>query len=312
MSRLRQLVAGELSPEAYSRLTGFAVVALVAIVVTGGAVRLTGSGLGCPDWPTCQEGRIVPPVALHPMVEFVNRLFTGVVSAAIAGAVLGAHRRRPRRTDLVVLAWGLVAGVVAQIILGRFTVTFDLWPPLVMAHFLLSMAMIADAVVLHERAGGPAPAADRRVVGPTRWLVGWAAVVVFTGTVVTAAGPHGGDERARRLAVPLTEAARVHGISVLILCAILAVAVIRARRAGAGPLTRRLAVLAGVVAAQAGVGWTQWFLGVPALLVGIHLLGAALVWVATLRVALAVSTPGVAPAPGVPGTPPAVAAGTLR
>ncbi|HVF15087.1 MAG TPA: COX15/CtaA family protein [Acidimicrobiales bacterium] len=153
-----------LSPAAYQRVTLVALVALAFIVVSGAAVRLTGSGLGCPDWPTCADGRVVAPLEFHPMVEFVNRAVTGLVSLGVILAVLGSLRRQPRRRDLTRLSLGLVAGVIGQIILGRFTVTFELRPGFVMAHFLLSMVLLANAVVLHHHAGRPP--------GPTRPAVG--------------------------------------------------------------------------------------------------------------------------------------------
>ena len=145
-----------LSPWAYRRITLIALLALAFIIVTGGAVRITGSGLGCPDWPTCADGRIVAEQSFHPMVEFVNRVITGIVSLAVILAVLGSLVRRPRRPDLIVLSLGLVLGIVAQIVLGGETVKHDLAPPYVMAHFLLSLLIVWDAVVLHHRAGGPA------------------------------------------------------------------------------------------------------------------------------------------------------------
>ncbi len=111
-----------LSPRAYRQITLVALLSLCFIIVTGGAVRLTGSGLGCPDWPTCDGERLVAPLEYHAMVEFVNRTVTGLVSLAVILAVLGSRRRQPRRQDLVWLSWGLVAGVLAQAILGGITV----------------------------------------------------------------------------------------------------------------------------------------------------------------------------------------------
>src|SRR5687768_8308296 len=114
-----------LTPAAYRRVTLAAVLALGFIIVSGAAVRLTGSGLGCPDWPTCADGRVVAPLEYHAMVEFVNRTVTGLVSVAVMVAVLGSLVRRPRRSDLVWLSLGLVAGVAAQIVLGGLVVLFD-------------------------------------------------------------------------------------------------------------------------------------------------------------------------------------------
>ena len=291
MSRLPHL-----SPSAYRRVTLVALVALCAIIVTGGAVRLTGSGLGCSDWPGCEESRFVAPLELHPMVEFVNRLITGVVSAAIALAVLGSLRRSPRRRDLTLLSLGLVAGVVGQIVLGAFTVEFDLAPPFVMGHFLLSLVLVANAVVLHERAADLQPVAvEPRTRRLTLALVPALALAVLAGTVVTGTGPHGGDEEARRFGFDIESVTRVHSLAVLAFVGLLLVVLGLAGREGApAAFVERARQLLAVTCAQATIGWVQWFAGVPALLVGLHILGATLTWWAAWRLALLVAR---APAP---------------
>lgn len=285
-----------LSPPAYRRITFLAVLALVFIIVTGGAVRLTGSGLGCPDWPTCARNRVVAPWEYHAIVEFANRTITGLVSVAVILAVLGSLLRAPRRRDLIWLSVGLVAGVVGQIVLGGLTVLFQLRPGFVMAHFLLSMALLANAVVLHHRAGRPAgpsrPAVGRDLLALGRLGVAAAALVVFLGTVVTSSGPHGGDERAQRLPFLLRDVARLHGMAVMLFLAVVLVTLWRLAKEGApAVLMRRGEVLLAVLVAQAGLGYLQYFTGVPAVLVGFHILGAAAVWVAVLRFHLAFSVP---------------------
>jgi len=276
------------TPDAYRRVTLVATAALGFIMVTGGAVRLTGSGLGCPDWPNCEQGRLVAPLEFQPMVEFVNRCVTGLVSAAIILAVLGSLRRSPRRKDLVWLSLGLVGGVVAQIILGKFTVTYDLDPKFVMAHFLLSIMMLADGVVLHWRAGQPDDGPLRSLVtAEVKWLgrlvTATTALVVFLGTVVTGAGPHGGDETARRLDVSLHRAAQIHGLSVIVLVTLVVTTLVLLRRDRApAAVRRRGTVLLGVLIVQGGVGYVQYFTGVPVLLVGLHIAGAVTVWSASL------------------------------
>lgn len=285
-----------LSPPAYRRITFLAVLALVFIIVTGGAVRLTGSGLGCPDWPTCARNRVVAPWEYHAIVEFANRTITGLVSVAVILAVLGSLLRAPRRRDLIWLSVGLVAGVVGQIVLGGLTVLFELRPGFVMAHFLLSMALLANAVVLHHRAGRPAgptrPAVGRDLLALGRLGVAAAALVVFLGTVVTSSGPHGGDERAQRLPFLLRDVARLHGTAVMLFLAVVLVTLWRLAKDGApAVLIRRGEVLLAVLVAQAGLGYLQYFTGVPAVLVGFHILGAAAVWVAVLRFHLAFSVP---------------------
>lgn len=305
-----------LSPPAYRRVTLLALLALAFIIVTGGAVRLTGSGLGCPDWPNCDNGRLVAPLEKHAMVEFVNRTVTGLVSMAVVVAVLGSLRRRPYRRDLVWLSLGLVGGVLGQIVLGGLTVLFHLAPPLVMGHFLLSIAILANALVLHWRAGGPEPGGGSGAAGAAGHLVGpelralarlvtaATALVIFLGTVVTAAGPHGGDEETPRLDVPLHRAAQVHGLSVVLLLALVVTTLVVLRRAGAAPAVRRRgAVLLAVLLAQATIGYVQYFTGVPVLLVGAHIAGAVAVWSAAVRFQLGLvdrGTPEGRAAPSVP------------
>ncbi|HYF46358.1 MAG TPA: COX15/CtaA family protein [Acidimicrobiales bacterium] len=278
-----------LSPVAYRRITLFALLALGFIVVTGGAVRLTGSGLGCSDWPTCEQDQLVAPLEYHAMVEFVNRTITGLVSVAVILAVLGSLVRVPRRRDLTWWSLGLVAGVIGQVVLGGLTVLFELAPPLVMAHFVLSMVLIWNAVVLHHRAGSDGREVSRPVTDEVRWL-GWlvvaaASLVILLGTVVTGSGPHGGDEEVRRLPFVVSDVARLHGVAVVLFGVLVVVTLVAVRRDPV--LRRRGEALLGVTVAQAAVGYAQYFTGVPVLLVGIHIFGAVAVWVATLWLVLA-------------------------
>ena len=285
----------QLSPRAYSKLTLAALIALAAIVVTGAAVRLTGSGLGCPNWPTCAEGQIVAPLEYHAMVEFVNRLVTGVVSVAVILAVLGALFRVPRRRDLTWLALGLVGGVIGQIVLGGLVVLSHLWPPLVMGHFVLSMLLLFDAMVLHHRATQPDDGEVRAAVAAGqvtqgRLLVVSAAIAIFLGTVVTGSGPHAGShdgELIERLPLDVGTVARLHGISVMVFLVFTLFLLWNVQRGGAlSSVVRRGVVLLVVLVAQAGVGYLQYFLSVPAALVALHVAGAVAVWLSVLRFAL--------------------------
>lgn len=303
-----------LSPAAYRRLTLIAALAVGFIIVTGGAVRITGSGLGCPDWPACDNQRVVAPLEYHAMVEFVNRTITGLVSVAVIVAVLGALVRTPRRRDLTWLSLGLVGGVVAQIVLGGLTVLFKLKPQFVMAHFLLSLALLADAVVLYHRASQPDGAVPRPAVGGELRLMGQlvlgaAGLAVFLGTVVTGSGPHGGDPNVERLGFAVPDVARFHGAGVILFIGLTLVTLWRLQQAGAAPgLMRAGELLVAVSAAQAGVGYVQYFTGVPVLLVGIHIAGAALVWAAAVRFLLGFS---VWPAPDASRVAPAAAPNVL-
>ncbi len=303
-----------ISPERYRRITFVALVLLIVIVVTGAGVRLTGSGLGCTDWPNCTDTQFVADRGdVHAMVEFVNRLITGLVSAAVALAVLGSLRRTPRRRDLIWLSWGLVAGVIAQIALGAVVVLSDLNPWLVQGHFVVSMLLVLDAVVLTHRAGLPDDQVIRPAVTPAllRWgrvLVGLAVVVVGTGTLVTGSGPHSGHQEAeqgataaeklaaasevRRLPLSVHDAARIHGIAMIAFLAVTIWVLVQLRRHGApAALSRAGSALLTVLVLQGALGYTQYFTGVPPLLVGLHVLGASLVWVAVLNVALQMATP---------------------
>jgi cytochrome c oxidase assembly protein subunit 15 len=287
-----------LSPRTYHLVTACAVVALAVIIVSGAAVRLTGSGLGCTDWPTCEDSRFRPELDnVHGLVEFGNRLFTGVVSLAVIAAVLGSRRRHPRRGDLTWWSWGLVAGVLAQIIIGRFVVDLELVPGVVMLHFLVSMLLVWNALVLHHRAALPdaAPPPTRSlptVLARARLATALAAVALVAGTVVTGAGPHAGDEGAERLDVDLIWAVRAHSTLVwLFVAAVLWLGWTLRRNAAPGDLWRPYRALVGAIVVQGTIGYVQYFTDVPALLVGFHVAGATLVWMAVVRLHLQVSNP---------------------
>jgi heme a synthase len=287
MPSVRRILTRRIAPPTYRRITTVALLFLAVIVVSGAAVRLTGSGLGCSDWPKCHQDRFVSAGQYHDTIEFVNRTFTGVVSAAVALAVLGSLRRDPRRRDLTAWSVGLVAGVVGQIVLGGLVVIFDLSPWLVIGHFVLSMVLVWNAVVLRNRAGhdgvAAPPLVERRSVLLGRALVAAAVVVVLSGTVVTGAGPHGGDEEVERLPFLVHTVARVHGSIVMaFLALVLAVGWVLHRDGAPAVVWRRYTTLLVVLVAQAGVGYTQYFTDVPPLLVGIHVAGATALWVSVL------------------------------
>lgn len=288
-----------LSPSAYRVITIAALVALATIVVTGASVRLTGSGLGCSDWPTCEEGQFVAELdSPHALAEFANRVFTGVVSLAVMLAVAGSLVREPRRRDLTWLSLGLVAGVLAQIVWGGLTVLTELDPRFVMGHYLISAALLADALVLVVRAGSGGPptgpavgrpgpgSAGRDTASPinlSRALVAVTTVLVVAGTVVTNTGPHAGDEDARRFGFDITDVVRVHGLAAWVTLTLAVAALWTAYRSGAPQRVRRRGgVLVGALVAQGALGYAQYALGVPPLLVGLHVLGSVVVWLAVL------------------------------
>lgn len=270
------------TPERYTRIAIAALVLLCVIVVTGAAVRLTGSGLGCEDWPRCNQERFIDVSTGHGAIEQVNRLFTGLVAAGVALAVLAAHRHAHRRPDLVRLAWGLVAGVIGQVVLGGIVVLTDLHPLANQGHFVLSMVLVTNATILvlrsrqeaAESVDGGDDSIGVRLASRLTVLAG--IVAILTGTVVTGSGPHAGDEKARRFDLDISSVARIHGISVVVaLCALL-LTIRLARRhrdswnRGAGILEATMAI--GVV--QGIVGYVQYFNGIPAGLVAVHILGA--------------------------------------
>lgn len=299
-----------ISPTAYRRITLVALALLGIIVVTGAGVRLTGSGLGCSTWPSCEPGTLVPhdESGVHGVIESTNRYFTGLVSVGVILAVAGSFFRVPRRRDLTRWSWTLVAGVVGQIVLGGLTVLFELSPPFVMGHFLLSAVLVGCAVVLHHRAGEPDSGERRPVATPevrvlARTLVAAASIVLVTGTVVTGSGPHGGDEEVERLGFFLPDVARVHAAAVWILLAATLWTLRLVHRGEASPsVERALKALVVLEVAQGAVGYAQYVTGVPVGLVAVHILGSMLVLGAAIAVLLrtTIVEPIRAPAPRTP------------
>jgi cytochrome c oxidase assembly protein subunit 15 len=284
------------SPAQFRVIALAALVAMVLIVVTGGAVRLTGSGLGCSSWPGCEPGHFVAPLGYHHWVEFGNRLVSGFVVVVSLLAVVAAFRRTPPRRDLTLLAAGLVAGVLGQVVLGALTVHFDLRPPWVMAHFLLSMLLVLDAAVLHWRSGESQAAPAYVVRREVRWLtsavVCVGAAVLILGTVVTGTGPHSGDKRTTRFDLDLRTVAQAHADAVMLLIGLVVALGLLIAATGAWDRMRtHYQVLLVVMLAQAAIGFTQYALHLPAGLVEVHILGATLFWLAAVRMHLALREP---------------------
>ncbi len=289
------------SPRNVRRLALASLVANAAIVVTGGAVRLTASGLGCPTWPRCTETTYTPTAeyAGHGLIEFGNRLLTFVLTAVVVATLVAVVRQRPRRRELVRPAAVLVLGIPAQAVLGGITVLTGLNPWSVMAHFLLSMVLLAVATVLHWRARTDRP--DPLVLPLLRRLsygvLGVVAATLAVGTVVTGSGPHSGDPKAGRTGFDPASVSQVHADLVMLLIG-LSVALWVALRATGAP-ARAAGVLVAVELGQAIIGWTQYFTQLPVVLVGAHLAGACLVLVAACRVVLSLR-----PIPALPPTAP--------
>jgi cytochrome c oxidase assembly protein subunit 15 len=268
------------------------------LVLTGGAVRLTGSGLGCPTWPECTPGSYTPVAnqaegQLHAWIEFGNRLLTFalvIIAVVVLAMVLKAKRR-----DLRLLAIGQVLGILGQGVLGGITVLTDLHPAPVAAHLLLSMVLIAAAASLYERRNYPASKKYSQIeAGPTSKQIKVVSLihlvlsfaVIVLGTLVTGSGPHAGDEKARRFGFDIQTIAWIHADAVI---ALLGVTLALYFIAGLSPQTRRRIVIFGLIAlSQGAIGYIQYFTGIPEVLVAIHLLGATLVWIAAWRIRLSI------------------------
>lgn len=285
-----------MTPRRFRVAVGAALGSLCVIIVTGALVRLTGSGLGCSDWPRCNENKFVDVSSGHTAIEQLNRLFTGVVSATVIAAVLLAHRLKPGRRDLVALAWGLVVGVLAQVVIGGMVVLTGLNPFANMAHFLVSMLLVGCGFALHRRAGSDETSRWWRVPPPDlrRAHVALSVLVplaVVTGTVVTATGPHAGDEDAVRFGFELVVVARIHSASVIATLALVVFVAWRVRdRAVADGYRDALGSLLFVGLLQAAVGWTQYLTGVPVVLVAVHIVGATAFWLSWCSLVIAPAT----------------------
>ena len=285
------------------------IVAQAGIVVTGGLVRLTGSGLGCPTVPQCVPGSYLPverqPQGFHKLIEFGNRSLTFVVAIVIVCCIVAAWRSRPRRPPLVVLAAIGLMGVFSQAILGAITVLTRLNPVIVAAHFLLSLPLIAAAVALAERAndagdGPPVSLVRREVTGLGRLLAAAALVVIVLGTVVTGSGPYSGDkDHPARFGFDEAKASWLHADAVLVFVGLVVALLIAVRLTDApAKAVRRVNVLIGVTLIQGAIGYTQYFTGLPWVLVSVHMLGATLLWIAVLRVQFALRRREVGGLPG--------------
>lgn len=282
------------SPRIVRRAALAALVMSVAIVVTGGAVRLTGSGLGCDTWPKCTDDSLIATreQGFHGAIEFGNRMLTYVLSAAVGWYILAARAAKPWRHSLTRLGWTQFAVVMSNAVLGGITVRTGLNPYSVAGHFLLATALIAVTTVSWHRVGEGDTAPRPRVPGPVRKL-SWALlsitfVLIAAGTVVTGSGPHAGDSsEIERMPFDWSATAHVHAVAAWVVCA-LAVAMWLVLRVVDAPSDARARArdLLVVLLAQGAIGYVQFFTQLPEVLVAAHMLGSCLVWIAVLRVAL--------------------------
>lgn len=263
-----------------------------ALVVTGGAVRLTGSGLGCPTWPECTPGSYTPVPhqaegQLHAWIEFGNRLLTFALLFSALSVI--AHVLLTRRKDLRLLAAGQLVGILGQGVLGGITVLTDLHPLPVAGHLLLSIILIAGATSLYSRRHSP----NQKSAAPTRTIsilsqlhIFTAFVVIILGTLVTGSGPHAGDEKARRFGFDIQTVAWIHADAVIFLMgltvALLVTASLEQRT------KKAIYIFLGISLAQGVIGYTQYFTGIPEALVAAHLAGATIFWIAAWRIRLSI------------------------
>ncbi len=272
-----------ISATRYQQVVTLAGAFLVLIVLSGAAVRLTQSGLGCDDWPKCTKESLVPEWAFHEWVEFGNRLISGVIGVIVIAAALGAYFRVPRRVDLYPWAWGLVAGVIGQILLGGATVLVGLHPIFVSLHFLLSIVLLWNVIILwvkakHQPQPKPVATHPKQVISLSRVLVGSATLVLILGTLVTGTGPNSGDASAPRFSFDLQFIARVHSASAWILVGLIVALSLQFRRTS----NKLIQTLLALTLAQGAIGYIQYALGVPAGLVELHVAGSLAVWCVAL------------------------------
>jgi cytochrome c oxidase assembly protein subunit 15 len=282
-----------INDDQFRKLTYIALFALTVIVFTGAAVRLTDSGLGCPTWPRCY-GKIYPPVGLHSFIEFGNRMVAGVVGVLTGVVAVLAFTRRPFRRDQAWLSLTLPLGVVAQAVLGGFTVREHLAPGFVMGHFLLSMVVLIPAFLLAWRAtfarGQRPRTGDRALVWSVRGLSVLCGITLLAGTAATAAGPHSGGhvgQVIKRLTIkgPDTLEWAVHQhatIAALFGVCTIFVWLLKRTRGGVLDPLEPLTVLGVLLAAQGLIGEVQYELKLPAEMVWIHVCMATITWVVTL------------------------------
>ncbi|MEH0842286.1 COX15/CtaA family protein [Micromonospora sp. CPCC 205711] len=293
MRRIRSVMRSTRFPVSTTllrRLAYASIVANVGIVVTGGAVRLTASGLGCPTWPRCTDASYTTTaeMGVHGVIEFGNRLLTFAVGIIALATVLAVLAHRPRRKGLLGLAVAVFLGIPAQAVIGGITVLTNLNPWVVGLHFLASMAVIAAAYALWRRIKDPDGPAVAVVPGPLRTLALLTTVVsvavLVIGTWVTGSGPHAGDQGAARNGLDPESISQVHADGVFLLIGLSVALVFAFQAVGATRATRAAVVLVAVELSQGLIGFVQYFTHLPALLVAAHMLGSCLVLLATLAV----------------------------
>jgi heme a synthase len=276
-----------IGPRPFLRLCQLTLAVVVLNVVTGAAVRLSDSGLGCPDWPNCSQHHLTPVLSLHPVIEFANRAVVVLLVVVCGATVIAAFLRRPARRDLRWLAGGLILGVIGEAVLGAVVVYSKLNPYVVATHFLVGMALLAVAVVLTLRAshggGRGMVAVSTASLRLSRLVIGLVVLVLAAGAATTGTGPHAGGKGAKRIPLGLEDMTRIHAEVVIVaVLAVLALLWVLWRSDAPASVQNAGRVVLAVMFVQGLIGYTQFFTHLPAVLVGVHVLGASVVWAAVL------------------------------
>ncbi|MGW3494960.1 COX15/CtaA family protein [Streptomyces sp. NPDC001020] len=281
-------------PRTVQRAALAALVMAVIIVVTGGAVRLTGSGLGCPTWPSCTDDSLTTTRAMgfHGVIEFGNRMLTYVLCAAVGWAIIAARSQKPWRRSLTRLGWAQFWLVMGNAVLGGIVVLVGLNPYTVAAHFLLSTALIAVATVMWQRTregdAAPRPLVGKAVQQLVWFLIAASVLLIMVGTVVTGAGPHAGDStEVYRIPIDWETVAKLHAVLAWIVVTLTFALwfILKAVDAPRGPLLRTRELFL-ILLAQGALGYIQYFTHLPEVLVGLHMFGSCVMWIGALRVLL--------------------------
>ena len=298
------------SPATVRKVALVSVICFALLVVSGGAVRLTGSGLGCPDWPSCFQHHLTAVSSFHPIVEFANRLVSAAVTLVSVAALAVAALRTPPRRDLTLLGTGLVAGIAAQIVLGGLVVLFKLNPYLVALHFVLTIVILADAIVLYHLSSSPVsraqPVVGRDLVLLARLQLSTLTLVTLLGTVVTGAGPHAGGPGAKRIPI-------VHSTVALFLIGVTLASQFAFHHADAPEVVlRRGRLFIEVMALQGALGYLQYFLHDASWVVELHLAGVTTLWITGIGLFLSLHRHPLEATDGAPSSGPVgtVALGT--
>ncbi len=272
-----------ISPRGFLLLCRISLATIVVNVATGAAVRLSDSGLGCPDWPTCSHEHLTPPLSIHPIVEFGNRMVVFVLVIACAVTWVASFVRTPSRRDLRWLSGGLILGILGESVIGAFVVYSKLNAYVVMTHFMVGIALLTVAVVLTLRAdhgpGRGTVVVTRPVLVTTRIYLALLVLAIAAGTATTGAGPHAGGKGAKRVPIALADMARIHAETVLVTGAVLLALLWMLWKSNAPARVQESGrILIGAMVVQGIIGFTQYFTHLPVVLVWFHVIGATLVW----------------------------------